>query len=81
MHVNSMHGLHVTILQDKFVYSSNQERCQLKSTVEDAHSSFRMKFGTQQMTTTVLIYIYIHKKKNYIVKILCNSTHGCKLLL
>ena len=52
-----MHVLHVTILQYKFVYSSNQERSKLKSTEEGAHFSFRMKFGTGKMTTTVVMYI------------------------
>lgn len=52
-----MHVLHITILQYNFVYSSNQERCQLKSTEEGAHFSFRLKFGTDQMTTTVLVCI------------------------
>ena len=48
-----------------FVYSSNQERYQLKSIEEGAHFSFRVKFWMGQMTTTVIVYI----KKINIVKI------------
>ena len=86
--MNCMHILHVTMLQYKFFYGSNQERCQLKSTEEGAHFSLRMKkICMGQMTTIELVFI---KEKITIVKIiiiiillllLCNSTHGYKLLL
>lgn len=75
----------VTMLQYKFFYGSNQEKSQLKSTEEGAHFSLRMKkFCMGQMTTIELVFI---KEKITIVKIiillllLCNYTHGYKLLL
>ena len=82
MHILLM--LHYATIQ--IFYGLNQEKSQLKSTEEGAHFSLRMKkFCMGQMTTIELVFI---KEKITIVKIiilllllLCNYTHGYKLLL
>ena len=63
-----------------FVYSSNQERYQLKSIEEGAHFSFRVKFWMGQMTTTVIVYIkknqYCENKNCAILPVVANCLYS-----